>query len=201
MEKVLQNKGRTWSKNRIIIIIAVAIVYSVWFDFLDTLVYCQPQGATNDCRSIGQIFGGNQSYQIWNVAGHLIPGLFMLVFRPIRIELIFVGFLISTIVMDSPSWGIERLWHGNVLWQEQQIPTSSFVNWIIYYYNPIGFYRVWDHDWLFPNLPSAALIFWSLTARILGVVLWIWFQNRQEVNGIEFSLQKLFHTRKVTTYR
>lgn len=43
-------KRKTWTKKRLIIIIVVATVYSIWFGFLDTLVYCQPQGVTNDCR-------------------------------------------------------------------------------------------------------------------------------------------------------
>jgi hypothetical protein len=186
LEKVFRKKERTWTKKRLIIIIVVATVYSIWFDFLDTLVYCQPQGVTNDCKSIGQIFGGNQSYQVWNIAGHFIPGVIMLVFRPMRIELVFVGFLISTIIMDSPLWGVERLWHGNVLWQEKQSQTTSFVKWLIYYYNPFGLNRVWDHDWLFSNFPTAAMILWSLTARIVCVILWIWYQNKQELKEENF---------------
>jgi hypothetical protein len=32
----------------------------------------------NVCKSLGDIFGGNFYYQPWNVLGHMIPGLFLL---------------------------------------------------------------------------------------------------------------------------
>jgi hypothetical protein len=100
----------------------------------------------------------------------------MFFFKPLRIEYFLAVFLISTAVMDSPIWGIERLSRGNLLWTENHIPTTSIIEWIKYYYNPIGFYSVWDHDWLFPNFPSAAAIFWSIVVRVGAVSLFIWYE-------------------------
>ena len=186
---MLQNSNsrqieKTWTKEKVSVIIGIAILYSIWFDLLDSLVYCQrPLLSISivDCKSIGEMFGGNQVYQPWNITGHLIPTLFMLVLKPIRIWYFLAAFLISTAVMDSPLWGVERLlWHGQPLWQENHTPTYDFGSWIIYYYNPLGTYHVWDHNWLFSNFPTSSVIFWSLVARISGVCILIWFQNKQE---------------------
>jgi hypothetical protein len=75
------------------------------------------------------------------------------------------------------------------------------IKWLIYYYNPLGLKRVWDHDWLFSNFPTASMILWSLTARIVCVTLWIWYQNKQEAEGREFSIQRLSFITKFMTYR
>jgi hypothetical protein len=170
------NKGPIWTRRRITIIILVSISYAVWFDLLDSIADCPVKDIPINCKSIGEIFGGNQFYQPWNIAGHFIPALFMFFFKPLRIEYFLAVFLISTAVMDSPIWGIERLSRGNLLWTENHIPTTSIIEWIKYYYNPIGFYSVWDHDWLFPNFPSAAAIFWSIVVRVGAVSLFIWYE-------------------------
>jgi hypothetical protein len=188
---MLQNSNsrqieKTWTKEKVSIIVGIAILYSIWFDLLDSLVYCEGSPSSSnsivDCKSIGEIFGGNQVYQPWNITGHLIPTLFMLFLKPIRIWYFLAAFLISTAVMDSPLWGVERLlWHGQPLWQQNHTPTYDFGSWIVYYYNPLGTYHVWDHNWLFPNFPTSSVIFWSLVARIsAGVCILIWFQNKQE---------------------
>lgn len=172
-------KVTIWTKKRIIIIILVSISYATWFDLLDSIAYCPVTGIPINCLSIGEVFGGNYIYQPWNIAGHFIPALFMFFLKPLRIEYFIAVFLLSTTVMDSPVWGLERLLRGNLLWTENHIPTTSITEWIKYYYNPIGFYGVWDRDWLFVNFPFAAAIFWSLIIRILCVVLLIIIEKRK----------------------
>jgi hypothetical protein len=76
--------------------------------------------------------------------------------------------------------GVERTLRGNLLWTNNHVPTTSIVEWIKYYYNPIGFYGVWDHDWLFPNFPTAAAIFWSLVLRIGGVCFLMWLSGKHD---------------------
>jgi hypothetical protein len=73
--------------------------------------------------------------------------------------------------MDSPLWGIVRLWHGLCLWHSDQVPTFSIVDWMIYYYNPFGFYLVWDSPWIFPGFSNAVAIFWSVVGRTTAVVI------------------------------
>ena len=95
----------TWSRRLIIVVICVSISYGVWFDYLDSL------------PGIGVLFGGNAKYQTWNIVGHFIPGLFMLLIDPRKIELFIAAFLVSTAVMDLPSWGVERIYaHHGFLW-------------------------------------------------------------------------------------
>jgi hypothetical protein len=197
---------KTWTKSTLSIVIAVAICYGIWFNLLDSIAYCQQSDNNNNqfshtCTSIGAIFGGNQLYQPWNIIGHFLPGLFMaLLFKEKKLELFVAGALISTVVMDSPLWGVERrFFHGLPLWQGVDRPDGNHIHviawrigdWIIYYYNPIGFYSVWDHDWLFPHFPNAATIFWSIAGRIAAAVLLIWYQHKVESNNKYFSLKKL----------
>src|SRR5437879_9845246 len=104
------SKTRTWTTHRITVIISIAIIYGVWFNFIDTIIYCYNNNSI--CKSLGEIFGGNIYYQPWNVLGHMIPGLFLLLyFRSKKeelaiIELFLAGILISTAIMDSPLWGV-----------------------------------------------------------------------------------------------
>lgn len=195
--------NKTWTKRRLGIIIIISITYGIWFNLLDTLVYCQNSGVS--CISIGNIFGGPNFYQSWNIAGHFIPGLFMLLaFKQHRLELFLAAFLISTVVMDSPLWGIEReVAHGLPVWQgDAHLDTSKcpvgqpityHINeWIMFYYNPVGTTLVWDCHWLFPNFPTGAVIFWSLVGRISAAILLIWYQERIESRGQYFSLKELF---------
>ena len=77
--------------------------------------------------------------------------------------------LISSVVMDSPLWGVIReeghnlpLWHI-VETEENFVNTCDVDKWIQFYYNPGGSYGVWD---ISSGFPSAAMIFWS------------WLQNR-----------------------
>lgn len=154
--------------------------YAIWFDLLDSIAYCPVQGIPINCLSIGEVFGGNHIYQPWNIAGHLIPALFMFFLKPLKIEYFIAVFLLSTAIMDSPMWGLERLLRGNLLWAENHLPTTSITEWIKYYYNPIGFYHVWDQDWLIPNFPSAAAIFWSLVIRLGSVISLIILERRSK---------------------
>jgi hypothetical protein len=198
---------KTWTKSTLSIVISVAICYGIWFNLLDSLAYCQQSDTKNQfghtCTSMGTIFGGNQFYQPWNIIGHFLPGLFMaLLFKEKKLELFLAGALISTVVMDSPLWGIERKdFHGLPLWVGMDVNGThvhktawSIGNWIMYYYNPVGFYSVWDSNW-FLNLPNAAIIFWSIVGRIVAAVLLIGYQHKVESNRQYFSL-KTFLVRK-----
>lgn len=194
----------TWTSRRIIIVISIAILYGLWFNILDSAGYClnqqELQSKSCDVRCVilpvGQMFGGDQLYQPWNVIGHLIPGLFLVWLTPKKVELFVAGALISSVVMDSPLWGTVRidvhvlpLWHiDNSQDSESFSNTCDIHKWIQFYYNPVGTYGVWDIN---SSIPSAALIFWSLVARSLGAGLLIWWQARQEEQGKEFSLPKL----------
>lgn len=194
----------TWTSRRIIIVISIAILYGLWFNILDSAGYClnQQELQSNSCDvrcvilPVGQMFGGDQLYQPWNVIGHLIPGLFLVWLTPKKVELFVAGALISSVVMDSPLWGTVRidvhvlpLWHiDNSQDSESFSNTCDIHEWIQFYYNPVGTYGVWDMN---SNIPSAALIFWSLVLRSLGAGLLIWWQARQEEQGKEFSLPKL----------
>ena len=203
MNQNISTKTNTWKKSTVIIVIVVSITYGMWFNLLDSLTYCQSTSESNhsfthQCTSIGQIFAGsneysNQFYQPWNIIGHCLPGLFMaLMFREKKLELFVAGVLISTVVMDSPLWGFERkFFHGLPLWDGIPPFTYNVVDWIKYYYNPVGFYSVWDTNWLFPNFPNAVTIFWSLVARITAAILLIWYQHREETNGRHFSLKSM----------
>jgi hypothetical protein len=188
---------KTWTRRRIGIIVGVAVVYGVWFNYLDSAAYCEVEGTYENCISVGQTLGGNLYYQPWNIIGHCIPGLFLLLLSPKRAELFLAGVLISSAVMDSPLWGVMRLAHVPPLplWHIQGdndfAITWNLWEWTVYYYNPIGGYQVWEDYWLAPGLPTAALIFWSVALRIiLAAVLIIW-QNRQEEEGKEFSLKEI----------
>jgi hypothetical protein len=85
-----------------------------------------------------------------------------------KLELFVAGVLISTVVMDSPLWGVERkFFHGLPLCVGVDKPDGNHThitewrigNWITYYYNPVGFYPVWDGSWLFLGFPTVAGIF------------------------------------------
>lgn len=125
------------------------------------------------------MLGGNGVYQPWNLIGHLIPGLFLIFYKPDKIELAIAGFLISTVVMDTPLWGVEVLYfHPNQqLWIKDDVPTDNIWEWIGFYYNPIGTDGVWGAS---NSFPTAAVIFWSIVARIFGAGFLIWFQNKHE---------------------
>jgi hypothetical protein len=200
-------KTRTWTARRITVIIVVAFIYGIWFNFIDSLNYCyNDKNVGYACKSVGEIFGGDLKYQPWNIIGHIIPGLFMLFyFRSKKeelaiVELFLAGILISTATMDSPLWGAIRLLHGNPLWHclpcepppPQNEPTTGppaiqFMTWIAYYYNPVGSYVVWNPTAPFP---SAALIFWSVVGRIAGAVILIVWQYRQEKKDAPISSLK-----------
>jgi hypothetical protein len=190
----------TWTRRRILIVIAIALLYGTWFNILDSAGYCLNQeelqkSCDEKCNvlSIGAIFGGDQIYQPWNVIGHLIPGLFLVWWTPKKIELFVAGALISSVVMDSPLWGVIREeGHNLPLWyivetEENFVNTCDVGKWIQFYYNPVGSYGVWDIS----GFPSAAMIFWSLVARSLIAGLLIWWQAKQENEGKDFSLPKL----------
>ena len=88
-------------------------------------------------------------YQPWNVIGHCIPGLFLVLWTPKQLELFIAGALISSIIMDSPLWGVIRLGHQLPLWYLDEngknfVNTCDLTKWISYYYNPIGSYPVWN---------------------------------------------------------
>jgi len=193
-----RSRRRTWTKRRIAVIVSIAIIYGVWFNFIDTLaiLYGICYNDNNICKSLGQIFGGEKSdlyYQPWNVIGHIIPGLFLLLYFWSKkgelaiIELFIAGILISTATMDSPLWGVIRLYgHHIPLWhcvpceppKKLQIEqTNDLWTWVAYYYNPVGSYGVWAGA-----IPSAALLFWSVVGRIAGAVVLILWQYRQEKN-------------------
>jgi hypothetical protein len=192
----------TWTRSRIVIVIVIAIVYGIWFNVLDSAGYCeyqkeQPKNCNEKCHVIpvGDLFGGDMYYQSWNVIGHLIPGLFLVWWTPKKVELFVAGALISSVVMDSPLWGVIRIdAHALPLWYLNTPNAESFANtcdigkWIPFYYNPAGTYGVWS---ISIGFPSAAVIFWSLVGRSLAAGLLIWWQAKQEKDGKEFSLPKL----------
>jgi hypothetical protein len=160
---ILNREDKTWPKKIIIIIISISIAYGLWFDYLDSI------------PTAGKIFGGNLIYQPWNIIGHLIPGLFLLLTLPDKFEIFIAAFLISTVVMDSPMWGIERIYmHHGVLWN-QTTNTSDMANWILFYYNPLGTYGVWDG-----TFPTASVMFVSLAARLAVAIFLITYQSKIE---------------------
>lgn len=208
IDKIFNNHSKdyykTWTKNTLSIVIAVSICYGIWFNLLDSLAYCQQLNNKNQfshtCTSVGTIFGGNQFYQPWNIIGHFLPGLFMaLLFKEKKLELFVAGALISTVVMDSPLWGIERkFFHGLPLWDGIDVNGTHkhkvawrIGDWITYYYNPFGKELVWDEGWFSNSLPNGAMIFWSIVGRIAAAVLLIWYQNKIESNREDFSLKML----------
>ena len=206
-QRIHHNRRRkTWTASRITIIISIAIIYGIWFNFIDAITYCYKDHSNNDiCKSLGDIFGGDLYYQPWNVFGHMIPGLFLLLyFRSKKeelaiIELFIAGILISTATMDSPIWGVIRLWHDEPLWHLVYTPPppiphngpttgpalAQLWTWIMYYYNPIGPYGVWGGPW-----PTAATLFWSVIGRIAGAIILILWQHRQETNDKPISSLK-----------
>jgi hypothetical protein len=210
------HKRRTWTTRRITVIILIAVVYGVWFNFIDSLNYCykvQDNNNQKTCVSVGQMFGGDPKYQPWNIVGHMIPGLFLLLYFMSKkeelaiIELFLAGILISTAIMDSPLWGATRLLlTGNPLWYCDPCepphpinqtttgpPIVQLMTWIAYYYNPVGTYVVFD------TFPTAALIFWSVVGRIAGAVTLIVWQYRQEKKEAPISTLKELVFRPVSS--
>lgn len=188
-EEPQKRKKKTWTVRRLTTLVVVALIYGVWFNFLDTIAYQYNDAVKGPVTaSIGQIFGGNNKYQPWNIIGHIIPGLFMLFFFKYKqqkdeisiVELFIAGLFISTAVMDSPLWGVIRLyWHNLPLWPDA---TRDLWTWIKFYYNPFGLYPVWDGSWLSKDLPNAAMIFWSVAGRISIAFAIVYWQYRQERN-------------------
>lgn len=191
---------QTWTKKRVGIIIFVAVAYGAWFNYLDSITYCKGLGNQQDCIDVGKMFGNNNFYQPWNVIGHCIPGLFMLLLKPKKLELFIAGILISSAVMDSPLWGVMRISHGELLWHQVgddcYAKTNSLSEWIVYYYNPFGHCQVWKDPWPWPGMPTSALIFWSLVVRIVAAGGLIWLQERQEAMNREFSLKNIILNRR-----
>jgi hypothetical protein len=73
---------KTWTKERIVSIIMVAVIYGLWFNFLDFAAYIR---GSNENITAGMMVDGkadNEIYQPWNIIGPCIPGLFMLAFFP-----------------------------------------------------------------------------------------------------------------------
>jgi hypothetical protein len=194
---------KTWTKKNIGIIIIVAVGYGIWFNYLDAAVYCPERNPGTDptpyCKAktvpIGRILGDNQVYQPWNIIGHCLPGLIILLLMPKRLELFLAAVLISSAIMDSPLWGVMRLAIDAPLWHKVGdnpfVETWDLGEWIAYYYNPVGDYPVWGDSWLGKGLPNAAMIFWSVLLRIVFAGILIIWQIRQEEKGKEFSLKKI----------
>jgi len=175
-----------WSKKKIfIVIIWIALAYGTWFNYLDSAKYCYQVSINNkECVDIGKILGSNKIYQPWNIIGHCLPGIFLLLMMPKRWELFVAGLLLSTAVMDSPLWGVMRLyahhvplWHGDKPFQD----TSNILEWIVFYYDPFGPHQVWNDSWPFDGQPTAAFIFWSLVLRIIISIWLILLQEKQEM--------------------
>jgi hypothetical protein len=195
---LIPKADRTWTRKRIFIIIGVAIIYGIWFNYLDSAARCPV--AVEECRkdcnpeAIGGILGDNNFYQPWNIIGHCLPGLFILLLMPKKVELFLAGVLISSAVMDSPMWGVMRIAHNLPLWHMQGginfVETCNIWDWTYYYYKPIGSYAVWEDSWLGPGLPNAAMIFWSVVLRVILAGVLISWQVQQEAEGKEFSLIK-----------
>jgi len=185
-----QQIQKTWTKKNIGIIIIVSFAYGIWFNFVDSAAYCNDlllNIIDERCLYVGKLFGDNSIYQPWNIIGHFLPGLFLLLFLPKKIELVIVGVLISSSIMDSPLWGIMRISQGLPLWHMQGelnfVETNNFIEWLFYYYNPFGDYQVWKDPiltWLSPGLPTSALIFWSLIGRIIGSIILIKVEDKQD---------------------
>lgn len=156
---------KTWTRGVIVVIIIVAISYGLWFDYLDSL------------PGIGKSMGGNMIYQSWNIIGHFIPGLLLLFLFPNKFEVFLAAFLISTMSMDLPWWGAERLYlHSGFLWDKTG-NTYSLIKWITFYYLPWGNYPVWQ-----PALfPTATMIFLSIVLRLGAAIGLIYYQNKLEV--------------------
>lgn len=160
---MLEIEGLTWNRKVVVVIIVVAISYGIWFDWLDSV------------PGVGVLAGGDKYYQTWNIIGHFIPGLFMLLLDPRKIEYFLAGFLISTAVMDLPIWGVERIYaHHGYLWTLTG-NTYSVIKWSAFYYNPIGMYGVWSGPF-----PTASIMFVSIFLRLLAAGILIWLQHHLE---------------------
>jgi hypothetical protein len=117
-------------------------LYGIWFNVVDSAGYCihykeQPKNCDEKCKvlAVGKLFGGDLNYQPWNVIGHLIPGLFLVLWTPKKVELFVAAALISSVVMDSPLWGVVRidghalpLWYLNQTNQTKVKATESTLN-------------------------------------------------------------------------
>ena len=190
----------TWTKKRIFLLVFTSIIYGIWFNYLDAAAYCYYTNSSKICISIGEILGGNEYYQPWNIIGHCIPALLLLTIFPKKFELFIASILISSAIMDSPIWGVMRLVNDLPLWYIEDgknfVPTSldlnGLWNWIIYYYNPVGSYPVWEDNWPEGSgLPNAALIFWSVALRVIFAMALILWQKKQEADGKEISLSDI----------
>ena len=189
-----QEIQRTWTKKNLGIIIIVSFAYGIWFNYLDSAVYCNDlliNIIEDRCMYVGKLFNNNSLYQPWNIIGHFIPGLFLLLFLPKKIELVIVGVLISSSIMDSPLWGIIRIANDGPLWhmveKENFVETNNLTQWIVYYYNPIGGHQVWKDSWPIGGQPTSALIFWSIIARIVGSIILIKWEDKQDKQKKRFQ--------------
>lgn len=108
--KIIIPISQTWTKKRIFSIVLVAVIYGIWFNFLDSAEFILN---SNDSITAGMVVGGeldNQVYQPWNIIGHCIPALILLAFFPKKFELFIASILISSAIMDSPLWGLVNLY-------------------------------------------------------------------------------------------
>jgi len=186
----MKKERRTWTKKNISIILIVGFAYGIWFNFIDSAAYCNNlliDLIGENCIPVGSLLKNNMSYQTWNIIGHLIPGMFLFLFMPRKIELCIVGALVSSIIMDSPLWGIVRLAQDLPLWTFNFVPTYNLWEWISFYYDPLGTYQVWKDSWPVNGQPTSAVIFWSLIARIVVSFLLILWENKQDTERNRFT--------------
>ncbi len=178
-------------------IIIISFFYGVWFDFADSipdigLAFVNP-------------FFGNY-YQVWNYIGHGLAGSFWVFVDHRNWRFWAAAILISTVVMDSPLWGLIREFdvNGHDFWCDPDpiIPFNyrkhcTFTEWFHFYYNWVGNYSVLGKESTYhPSgttifIPSASIIFWSLAGR--GVLAW-WFirsaykQKGRNIFGMSFDI-------------
>jgi len=124
-----------------------SLLYALWWNFLDA------------APNLGSVVGYH--YQVLNGIGHFLPTLVFLWLHPARWEFAVSAGIFSTIVMDSPLWG---LYHQHIY---HSLPWGyDWITWSTLYFNPFVD-KVW---WNLYGLPvSSAVMFWSLILRVLAI--------------------------------
>ena len=89
-------------------VILVAIVYGLWFNFVDSAACCNDRAKPEIGVAVGEILGENNAYQFWNIIGHILPGLFLALYFKKRLEYFISAIFVSSAVIDSPLWGLQR---------------------------------------------------------------------------------------------
>ena len=116
-------------------------------------------------------------YQLINILGHfLVPVILFAGLRPKRFKLAIAQGILSSLVMDSPMWGIFSQYLYSVEpWD------MDWASWSMQYFHPLND-RVWWHLYSIPV--TGGVIFLSLVGRWAIVLSLVYFDYHQNIKPL-----------------